>query len=53
MRTLNVGGNQGRGNPPLSRSTNEGRGMLVSPYFYVGGAISLAIWAYVIAVVFA
>lgn len=49
MRTLRLGGRQGRGDPSLAR-TNDGeptRGLLVSRAFWIGGLLSVAVWAFI------
>lgn len=54
-RRLEVGGNQARGNPPLSRHREEGEGpgMAVSPFVWSAGVLCLALWAVFLWVVFA
>lgn len=49
MRTLNVGGRQGRGNPPLAHSErgDATRGLLVSRAFWIGGLLSVAVWVFI------
>lgn len=50
MRRLNLGGRQGRGDTPLAhQDQDEGPGLLSSRAFWIGGALCVAFWLWVLA----
>lgn len=46
MRTLHVGGRKGRGDPPAH--PDEGDCLLISPAFWIGGALAVLCWVAVL-----
>lgn len=47
-RHLNVGGRQGRGDPPLAHmDQDQGPGLLASRAFWIGGALCVGFWIFV------
>lgn len=52
MRTLNIGGRQGRGDPPAHPEGDEDC-LLISRAFWIGGALSIACWVALLWAVFA
>jgi hypothetical protein len=43
MRTLTVGGRQGRGDPPAYADRDK-PSLMARPAFWIGGALSLCVW---------